>query len=514
MDEQSDRALVSASQRGDVAAFTTLTRKHWGHVYAVAYAGTLRHEDAEDIAQETFLRAYTRLWQLRAGAAFESWVCRIAWSYARAHRRKGRREVLMDVGEELADTLEYPPDQERYETEDDARRIVAQGLDAMPSDLRLPLVMRYMTGDSYAAIAARLAISEAGARTRVRRARDFFATFIRRAGMEGDCRDVLRAHLAVGPITAGFLGELAETLSGRPPPQAPATVSALKCAPAAFTGCIAVVGLLSQLGGKGEGNMPMVAPPSAPVYVVTSRPVEVGPTVAGVLGDQDDASWLPPGATLVLADDFSQYASRRPLPGWTSGAYSEPTELGPDGKPGVGVINTNIPSAYLQFPLTRGTVYIEFWAKPHEGRDANFGVWLGNDLGGWKNRSEVVGTARETNASAVNSEELLIKSDDDKWRYFSGDGLPQGVPIRGYRGEWTRVRIVFRTGISTYDLYLDGELVRRDTPSFSGRTNGVSLLGLNSGRWRYEEDKGSYFDGLRIYVSEEEAVPVDLAARG
>ena len=53
MDDRPDRELVRASQRGDVAAFTALTRKHWGHVYAVAYAGSLRHEDAEDIAQET-----------------------------------------------------------------------------------------------------------------------------------------------------------------------------------------------------------------------------------------------------------------------------------------------------------------------------------------------------------------------------------------------------------------------------------------------------------------------------
>ena len=201
MDDRPDRELVRASQRGDVAAFTALTRKHWGHVYAVAYAGSLRHEDAEDIAQETFLRAYTRLWQLRAGGAFESWVCRIAWSYARAHRRRMRHEVLMDVDEAMMDTLEYPPDQERYESDDDARRIVERGLGAMPSDLRLPLVMRYMTGDSYTAIAERLSISEAGARTRVRRARAFFSTFIRRAGMENDCREVLRSHLAVAPLT-------------------------------------------------------------------------------------------------------------------------------------------------------------------------------------------------------------------------------------------------------------------------------------------------------------------------
>lgn len=66
MDGRSDRTLVRASQRGDVVAFTALARRHWKHAYAVAYSQLLRHEDAEDVAQDTFLRAYSHLSQLKA----------------------------------------------------------------------------------------------------------------------------------------------------------------------------------------------------------------------------------------------------------------------------------------------------------------------------------------------------------------------------------------------------------------------------------------------------------------
>ena len=421
----------------------------------------------------------------------------------------------MDVDEAMTDTLEYPPDQARYESDDDAKHIVSQGLGAMPPDLRLPLVMRYMTGDSYTVIAERLSMSEAGARSRVRRARDFFATYIRRAGMEDDCRGVLRAHLAVAPIAGSYVGKLAETLNGEPAPHAPDPgTGALRCAPAAFTGCIAVVGLISLLGGRGGRDMAHIALPSTPVYLFASDSAALGSVTPGVSGETEDASWLPPGATLVLDDDFGQYTSRRPLPGWTSGAYADPTEVGPDGLPGVGVVSTNTPPAYFRFPLTRGTVYVEFWAKPHEGPDANFGVWLGNDLDGWRDRSGVIAPTRAHNASAVNTAEILIKSDGDQWRYFSGDGLPQGVPVKSYRSEWSHVRIVLRTETGTYDLYLDGELIRRDAPWSRDRTDGVSLLGLNSGRWQDEEDKASYFDGLRIYACEEGTLPMGVAGDG
>ncbi len=204
MDNRPDCALVVASRRGDASAFTALMRRHWPSVYAVAYAELLRREDAEDAAQETFLRAYTCLSQLRAGEAFRSWICRIAWSQARGHLRRTRREVIMDVSETMRDAIAVAPDQERFERDDDAKRLVAEGLAAMSVDLRLPLVLRHMTGHSYAAIPERLAISEAGARSRVRPARESFAAHLCRVGREGDCRAILRERLSVAPISVGF----------------------------------------------------------------------------------------------------------------------------------------------------------------------------------------------------------------------------------------------------------------------------------------------------------------------
>lgn len=468
MDDRSDRALVGASQRGDVAAFTALTRRHWGRVYAVAYAELLRHEDAEDVAQDTFLRAYTRLWQLRAGGAFHAWVCRIAWSYARAHRRRHRREVVMDVDEAMTDTLEYPPDQARYESDDDAKHIVSQGLGAMPSDLRLPLVMRYMTGDSYTAIAERLSISEAGARSRVRRARDFFATYIRRAGMEEDCRGVLRTHLTVAPLAAGFVAELAEALGGGAPPSdaAPTSASAAPFSGLVAAGVAATLTLFAGVYGahilhmrwgdlRHEGSLRYVEPtlllaPPAPDARsdrargrarVVIQPGEELRGWAPVEPNKDMAVPVPGvGATAVLANDFGVY------------------------KP--------ITAAHGEVALS-----LDVRARP-----APYHTQLGFVLDGY-----VLGVP------------LVSKTPVNQWHYRDYIGRMAHVALRPVEDRWSHVEIVYRPWNATYDVAIDGRLGARGARLEPGRM-GLPVTGvfIKSGRGGVGEPL--YFRQMQVSV--------------
>lgn len=412
----------------------------------------------------------------------------------------------MDVRDAMVGDRMMAPEQERYESRDDAERIVARALQSMPDDLRLPLVMRYITGDSYTSIAERLSMSEGGARSRVRRARDQFATYIRRAGMENDCHQILQAHLAAGSIAVGWIAELSDTLDAQPPPDqadsAPATIAYV---PAALAGCVAALGLVAMLGGTGDAVAVRTPDAQLPVYLISASRFTQGASSKGYAGNPADTSWLPPGSALALDEDFSGHAARVPLPEWTSGAYSEPDELGPDGRPGVGVITTNIPRAYFRFPLTKGTVSIELWVKPHRGSNANFGIGVGNVLAGWSSRSQGRVDTWLPDAGTVNDVSLVYKDERDMWAYHTVDSPAGAVPFADYDGEWHHVRIVCDVRSGLYDCYLDGVLIRRRIPRLELVNGGISHLGLNSGRWKYETDEHGYFDDLRIYLSEEPA---------
>lgn len=86
-----DGDLLAQAQRGDVAAFETLIRRHFGLVHAIAAARLRDPEIAEDLAQEVMLRVFLHLKQLPAGGNFPAWVARIARNLAIDWLRRGQR---------------------------------------------------------------------------------------------------------------------------------------------------------------------------------------------------------------------------------------------------------------------------------------------------------------------------------------------------------------------------------------------------------------------------------------
>src|SRR6478735_8489660 len=73
-----DRVLVRQAQNGDYSAFDTLVQKYQERVYATVYHMTSNHEDANDLAQETFIKAYSALKSFKGDSSFYTWVYRIA----------------------------------------------------------------------------------------------------------------------------------------------------------------------------------------------------------------------------------------------------------------------------------------------------------------------------------------------------------------------------------------------------------------------------------------------------
>src|ERR1700739_3984245 len=95
--DEPDRLLVSRVQVGDLYAFELLMRRHKDSISRIIFNITKNHEDAEDQAQETFLRAYRAISEFRGDSKFKSWLTRIAMNQALlCLRKRRRRHVSLD----------------------------------------------------------------------------------------------------------------------------------------------------------------------------------------------------------------------------------------------------------------------------------------------------------------------------------------------------------------------------------------------------------------------------------
>ena len=96
MGEPSDGELLRLARDGDPAAFRTLIRRHDRYLYRIARSVILDDHEAEDVVQETYVRAFTRLVDFRGDASLSTWLTRIALNEA-LQRRRRQRTVYLDV---------------------------------------------------------------------------------------------------------------------------------------------------------------------------------------------------------------------------------------------------------------------------------------------------------------------------------------------------------------------------------------------------------------------------------
>jgi RNA polymerase sigma-70 factor (ECF subfamily) len=165
-------ALVQRARSGDRAAFDGLVRIHFTAVYTVLFRLTGNHEDAEDLAQETFVRAWGSLAHYRADAAFATWVRRIAVHLAQDHHRsrlrRGASTALADEGGEGEPAIARA--QEDVEP-GELQRALSVALDRLPPRLRAAVVLRTLEEKEYSELAQLLGVKPATARMHVMQAR-------------------------------------------------------------------------------------------------------------------------------------------------------------------------------------------------------------------------------------------------------------------------------------------------------------------------------------------------------
>jgi RNA polymerase sigma-70 factor (ECF subfamily) len=178
--DASDLSLVRRVQRGDKGAFDALVLKYQHKLVKLVMRYVRNPAEAEDIAQEAFIKAYRALPQFRGDSAFYTWLYRIAINTAKnAVVSRDRSPVEYDLDrsntDESYDMQGRMKDSETPEglvLTDEIRSTVNAAIDALPEDLRTAIVLRELEGLSYEEIAAAMDCPVGTVRSRIFRARE------------------------------------------------------------------------------------------------------------------------------------------------------------------------------------------------------------------------------------------------------------------------------------------------------------------------------------------------------
>jgi RNA polymerase sigma-70 factor (ECF subfamily) len=173
---------VERARKGDMQAFGSLVAKYQERVLNVVFRLCGRWAEAEELAQETFLKALERLGQFRGSSGFYTWLFRIAVNLTVSHRRRAGRLGFRSLGggeadgsladsltSELAQRREAPPTAAAEASE--TRRRVCQALEELDDEFRMVVILRDIEEMDYGQIARVLEVPAGTVKSRLHRAR-------------------------------------------------------------------------------------------------------------------------------------------------------------------------------------------------------------------------------------------------------------------------------------------------------------------------------------------------------
>ena len=175
MINEEERSLVQRAKDGDLTAFEEIVRAHEATVYRLALRQLGSREDAEDAAQEVFLKAYTSLKSFRGESKLTVWLYRITSNVCTDALRRRRETVSLTVdAEQGSEELELPD--ERFDPvtlaeRADLREQIGAALARLPAEARQILLLRELGGQSYEEIAQTLSLDIGTVKSRIFRAR-------------------------------------------------------------------------------------------------------------------------------------------------------------------------------------------------------------------------------------------------------------------------------------------------------------------------------------------------------
>ena len=174
-----DRSLIERCKRGDVGAFNDLVRLYEKQVYNFAYRLTSNYDDANDIAQEAFLRAFNAIGSFRGDASFSTWLFRITTNVflddrkkARAHPHTSLDEYMeldeSSVARQVEDTAPGP---QQLTEEAERTKLLGQAITSLPDYQRAMVVLYHSQQKSYEEIAEMMDLPIGTVKSRLNRAR-------------------------------------------------------------------------------------------------------------------------------------------------------------------------------------------------------------------------------------------------------------------------------------------------------------------------------------------------------
>jgi RNA polymerase sigma-70 factor (ECF subfamily) len=159
-----DTDLIARAAGGDASAFQALVEKHRSMVYRVAFQFAGNHHDAEDIAQEVFIKVYRSLDRFRQDAQLSSWMYRIVMNACIDHRRRHFPAGAAPFGEEaehkMLNTPEERPGPEEHAYGSELGEVLESEISRLPPGQRVVFVMRHHQGLKLTEIAAALGLAE------------------------------------------------------------------------------------------------------------------------------------------------------------------------------------------------------------------------------------------------------------------------------------------------------------------------------------------------------------------
>lgn len=170
-----DAELVRRTLYGDKEAFGELVAAYQGDVYGLAYALVRNWQDAQDVAQEAFIRGFSSLDQLRDRNRFAPWMKRVTFSVAmnwmKAHRRNLFEQYDRRVDLDNLDIPDVASDPREFAANRDLSEAVLEAVENLPSKYRVPLTMFHLDGLAYRKVAAILDVPLGTAKALIHRAR-------------------------------------------------------------------------------------------------------------------------------------------------------------------------------------------------------------------------------------------------------------------------------------------------------------------------------------------------------
>jgi len=174
-----ESTLVHAAKAGDISAFEELVRRYDRNVFRIAQHITQNREDAEDVVQDAFLKAYQNLKNFQEQSKFYTWLVRIAVNEALMKLRRRRPERMVSLDEEVKteddsvprEVADWSPNPEQQYTQAELRDILDRTIHGLPATFRTVFVLRDVEGLSTEETAEALDLSVPAVKSRLLRAR-------------------------------------------------------------------------------------------------------------------------------------------------------------------------------------------------------------------------------------------------------------------------------------------------------------------------------------------------------